>query len=296
MSLSAKCRVVVRSAVPSRRIRPSSAIRSSIGNRRRRSWPSTASSSPASAFDRKPTLPRLMPRIGTSTSATARTARRNVPSPPRTTSASVVGSSRTSAVEVARLGLPLVDAADLAPAGGPGAELDGRLDRRVVGEADARRRSSGRSTSAIRSPISAQPGPGARWTRNSRLPSGPVIGEAMTARVPSPRSRRRGDDPLEDLAMDRRVADDAVVGPALAGLELRLDEGDDVPRGAAERRRDGPRTIAERDERDVDRRRGRSARAGSWRSASRALVRSIETTRGSRRSESASWPRPTSRA
>ena len=36
----------------------------------RRSWPRTASSSPASAFERKPTLPRLMPRIGTSTSAT----------------------------------------------------------------------------------------------------------------------------------------------------------------------------------------------------------------------------------
>ena len=70
----------------------------------------TASSSPASAFERKPTLPRLMPRIGTSTSATARTARRNVPSPPSTTSASVVGSSRSEDLQVARLGLPVVDA------------------------------------------------------------------------------------------------------------------------------------------------------------------------------------------
>ncbi len=37
---------------------------------------------------------------------------------------------------VARLGLPVVDAAHLAPAGGAGTQLDGRLDRRVVGEPD----------------------------------------------------------------------------------------------------------------------------------------------------------------
>ena len=53
--------------------------------------------SPASAFDRKPTLPRLMPMSGTSTSVTAIAARRNVPSPPSTTRMSVVGSSRTRA-------------------------------------------------------------------------------------------------------------------------------------------------------------------------------------------------------
>ena len=97
----------------------------------------------------------------------------------------------------------------------------------------------GRSTSAIRSPISAQPGPGARWTRNSRLPSGPVIGEAMTARVPRPAAAALSDGPLEDLAMDRRVAHDAVVGPAAAGLELRLDERDDLAAAARASRRPG---------------------------------------------------------
>ena len=50
-------------------------------------------SSFASTRDRNPTLPRLTPRIGTSTSTTARAASRKVPSPPRTTSTSVVGSS-----------------------------------------------------------------------------------------------------------------------------------------------------------------------------------------------------------
>ena len=159
--------------------------------RRRRSSASTASSSPASAFDRKPTLPRLMPRIGTSTSATASAARRNVPSPPSTTRTSVVGSSRTRAAVSPDGRLPVVDAAHLAPAGGARAELDGRLDRRVVGEADAGHR-HGPVTSAIRSPISAQPGPAARWTRNSRLPSGPVIGEAITrARAEAAPQRRR---------------------------------------------------------------------------------------------------------
>ena len=60
------------------------------------------------------------------------------------------------------------------------------------------------------------------------MPSGPVSGEAMTARVPSPCCRRRRDDPLEDLAVDGRVAHDAMVRPAAAGLELRLHERDDV--------------------------------------------------------------------
>ena len=41
-----------------------------------------------------------------------------------------------------------------------------------------------------------------------------------------------GNDTLEDLAVDGRVADDAVIGPALARFELRLDEGDDRRVGA----------------------------------------------------------------
>ena len=74
------------------------------------------------------------------------------------------------------------------------------------------------------------------------MPSGPMIGEAMTARVPRPWRRRALDDPLEDLAVDRRVAHDAVVGAALAGLELRLDQRDDRRRAGASVGATGPRT------------------------------------------------------
>ena len=193
-----------------------------------------------------------MPRSGTSTSATARAARRNVPSPPSTTRTSVVGSSRTRAAVSpdgrCHSSMPRTWHQPAARA----LSSIGRLDRRVVGEADAGHRHAP-VTSAIRSPISAQPGPAARSTRNSRLPSGPVIGEAMTARVPRPCRRGGADGPLEDLAMDRRVADDAVVGPAPAGLELGLDQRDDRGRPAPSVEATGPRTSVERDERHVDR-------------------------------------------
>src|SRR6185503_14651983 len=91
--------------------------------------------------------------------------------------------------------LPLGDAANAAPARSARAELDRRLDRRVVREPDPRDGhrlavatggGGGATAASIRSPMSAQPGPGARWTRNSRLPSGPVSGDAMTSRVPRP--------------------------------------------------------------------------------------------------------------
>ena len=52
--------------------------------------------------------------------------------------------------------------------------------------------------------------------------------------------------------MDRRVADDAAVGLAAAGLELRLHERDQVAALRVERRRDRAEHEAERDERDVD--------------------------------------------
>ena len=96
--------------------------------------------------------------------------------------------------------------------------------------------------------------------------------------------------------MDRRVADDAVVGPARAGLELRLDERDDVGRRGPSVDGDRAEDQRERDERHVDR--GEADRFGQASAAVsvRAFVRSIETTRGSRRSDSASWPRPTSSA
>ena len=72
------------------------------------------------------------------------------------------------------------------------------------------------------------------------------------------------DDPFEDLAVDRRVADDAVVGAAAAGLELRLDERDDLA-ARAERRGDRAEDEVERDERDVDRREVDRFGQASWR-------------------------------
>ena len=103
------------------------------------------------------------------------------------------------------------------------------------------------------------------------MPSGPRSGEAITARVPRPFSRARRDDALEDLAVDRRVADDAMVRPAAAGLELRLDQRDDVAgRCRAERGSDRPEDERKRDERDVDR--GDGDRLGKGRRGERACV------------------------
>ena len=49
----------------------------------------------------------------------------------------------------------------------------------------------------------------------------------MTAARSEPEGRGGADDPLEDLAVDGRVADDAVVRAGRAGLELGLHERDD---------------------------------------------------------------------
>ena len=92
--------------------------------------------------------------------------------------------------------------------------------------------------------------------------------------VPGPEADGPGmlDDAFEDLAMDRRVADDAVVGAAAAGLELRLHERDDVaarPEGRGDRGEDE----VERDERDVDRR--EADRFGQGRGCERAGIRAL---------------------
>ena len=160
--------------------------------------PSTASSSSASAFDRKPTLPRLMPRIGTSTSATARAARRNVPSPPSTTS------------DVGRRQLARA-ASSMSPAGAcplRRCRASG-TSRRPARAARRRPRSSGCRRSRSRVGHRSRPGRStvvdhARRSRRSRArPRGgrgtrgcpPARGSAtaMTSRVPSPSvaARRR---------------------------------------------------------------------------------------------------------
>ena len=82
-------------------------------------------------------------------------------------------------------------------------------------------------TSAMRWGRSAQLGPLAKWTRNSWLPSGPRIGEAITSRVPSPSVAACVVTRSRTSLWTSRVSDDAAVRAALAGLELGLDEGDD---------------------------------------------------------------------
>src|SRR4051812_49211108 len=62
----------------------------------------------------------------------------------------------------------------------------------------------------------------------------------------------RRDDSLETLFMYRGVADDALVGPAFAGLELGLHERDDLTAGG-ERGHDRAEDLGQRDEGDVDR-------------------------------------------
>src|SRR5207245_2780901 len=94
--------------------------------------------------------------------------------------------------EVLGLRGPVLDAVHLAPAGRPLAEVHRRVAGRVVGEPDPPDRHGspppclGATAAAISSRNAAQPGPAWRWTRNSRLPSGPRIGDAMTARAPRP--------------------------------------------------------------------------------------------------------------
>ena len=63
----------------------------------------------------------------------------------------------------------------------------------------------------------------------------------MTARAPSPSAVACFHDPLEDLAMDRRVAHDTSIRSTPTGLELGLDEDDDRGvRARAERAQDRP--------------------------------------------------------
>ena len=157
-----------------------------------------------------------MPRIGTSTSAIVCAARRNVPSPPSTTRMSVRrSSSSVSAVSPAGDG-PLLHAVHPAPAGGALAELEGVLARGVVREPDPAHGHSAPSqaastASSIRASISAQPGPAWRWAMNSRLPSGPWIGDAIDGAHPEPEGRGTLDGLAQDAAVDPAVAHDAAL-------------------------------------------------------------------------------------
>ena len=243
--------------------RPASAIRS----RERRTRPPEAarardSSSSASAFERNPTLPevdaqdrhvdlgdRPGPRAGTCRPHRARRGRRS-------------GAARRRCVR----GVARRDAHCSTPCmrHQPAARSRSSVACSIVGlyanpMRPMRTRSPARSAphaaataSSIRSSTSAHDGPAWRWTRNSRLPSGPWIGDAMTARVPSPSSAAAAAISRDDPAVDRRVADDAALRLGPARLELRLHERDDRAAAVAQHRADRAEDEPQRDERDVD--------------------------------------------
>ena len=83
------------------------------------------------------------------------------------------------------------------------------------------------------------------------MPFCPVIGEGVDATRRQSYLSGRGGDLVDDARVNGRVADDALAHLGAAGLELRLDQRDDVGAGP-QQRRDDRQNLAQRDERDVD--------------------------------------------
>ncbi len=138
-------------------------------------------------------------------------------------------------------------------------------------------------------------------TRNSLLPAGPRRGDGV-----SPVQRRPallGGECfqfVQDARVNGRVEDDALAaaGFGFAGLELGLHQGEDFT-GTSQQCNGRRKDFLQGDERTI---RHNQAGAGKGRPGNaarlrkRALVFSITTTRGSRRSFQANCPRPTSTA
>ena len=135
-------------------------------------------------------------------------------------------------------------------------ELDGGLDGRVVGEADARDASRrARRPRAIRSAMSAQPGPRREVEQELAVALRPEDrrGDDVARTEPelAAPSRRRARGPRDGSAGSRTTPWSR---PALAGLELRLDERRRCRRAAARAsRRSAPRTwSSEMNETSID--------------------------------------------
>ena len=96
--------------------------------------------------------------------------------------------------------------------------------------------------------------------------------------------------------MDRRVADDAVVRPPRPASNWGFTRATIGAAAGPSAATTGAQHEPQRDERHVDDGQVDRLREASSRVSVRAFVRSIDTTRASRRSDSASWPRPTSSA
>src|SRR5262245_33777787 len=196
---------------------------------------------------------------------------------------------------VAGLRGPLLDTPDGAPARGALAELDRGIARGVVGEADP---ADGHVavTVAIWPARSAQPAPRCTDIRNSRFPSGPRIGEAITPWTPSPRSWA--------VAASRSRTSRWIAGSRTTPLSVRPLPASNWGLTSATIRAAAPgfsvdATGSRTRPREMNETSttARSTASGSVSAVrARAFVRSIDSTRSSRRSDSASWPLPTSTA
>ena len=126
------------------------------------------------------------------------------------------------------------------------------------------------------------------------MPFWPVMGDGVDATRRQSYLSGRGGDLLDHARVDGRVADDALAHLVAAGLELRLDQRDDVGAGPKHRRDDG-KDVAQRDERDVDRHDVDRAGQIGERQVPRVEVLDDDDARVVAQPQS-SWPWPTSSA
>ena len=246
---------------------------------------------------RNPTRPKLTPRQGTPVPRQRCSARSIVPSPPSTTTRSgvVVVDDLDAAAGRDGVAQPIA-ARRRSPRAGRGSGSRPRAPpprRQASGEAHVR---SGRSTSAVWSSCDAGCAGDARYTRYSRFPAGPGTQESHTPRTAQPLQAR---DERAEIAQHPpahlRIAHDAPAHIAPPGLELRLHQHDRAPRlGSAHASTAGSTSRSEMNETSAVTRLGRygsAAQSSGARSSASSTV-----TRGSARSRSCSWFRPTSSA
>ena len=240
-------------------------------------------------------MPRLMPRSGTSTSITARAARRNVPSPPSTTSD--VGRRQLAHERLESLGRRRPSGRCRASGTSPRRVRAARRPPRWSG---CRRSRSGSTVTRVRRrrPAPRRPRPPRRSARRARRHDGPDLEVEQelavalraqdrrrdrAARLEPERRRRGAATALEHRADGRpgRARRRPSTSPRPAS-NCGLTRATIVAAAVAEARTRSGRGRAQRDERDVDDGERDRLRAGVSGVSVRALVRSIDTTRGSR--------------
>ena len=138
------------------------------------------------------------------------------------------------------------------------------------------------TTAAIRSSISAQPGPGGQVDEELAVALRPE--DRRGDDVAGPEAERRGAATTTRSRTSRWMAGSRTTPWSVRPLPASNCGLTRATIGAAGRegRDDRPEDLVERDERDVDRRRGRSARAASSAVSVRALVRSMRRRRAGR--------------